>query len=175
MPMKTLTGFAIGLGLLLAVLCWPRPAQALNLCLLNCSCGVSTALVTFGSYDALSGSPVTAAGNVQVSCQLLSGSVAQVVAFNVGLSTGGSGAFGTRTMARVGGGGSLGYNLYSDGGMATIWGDGTGGTQQQGGVIVALLVGTPVVANYPVYGKVPASQQVRGGSYSDTITVSMSF
>jgi spore coat protein U-like protein len=123
------------------------------------TCGVSTALVTFGSYDALSGSPVTAAGNVQVSCQLLSGSVAQVVAFDVGLSTGGS----------------LGYNLYSDGGMATIWGDGTGGTQQQGGAIIALLVGTPVVANYTIYGKVPASQQVKGGSYSDTITVSMSF
>lgn len=175
MPMKLLTGFAVALGLLLVALCWPRPAQALNLCLLNCSCGVSSSLVTFGTYDALSGSPVTAAGNVQVSCTLLSGGVAQVVVFNVGLSTGASNSFATRGMARVGGGGTLGYNLYSDGGMATVWGDGTGGSQQPGGSIIAALVGTPVSANFPVYGKVPANQQVAGGSYSDTITITMSF
>jgi len=175
MPMKLLTGIALALGLALVVLCWPRPAKALNLCLLNCSCGVSTALVTFGSYDVLAASPTTAAGNVQVSCTLLSGGIAQVVVFTVSLSSGNSGVFSSRTMARAGGGTALRYNLYDDSGMTQIWGDGTGGSQQQGGSITAALVGTPVSANYPVYGKIPANQTVAGGNYSDTITVSMSF
>jgi len=175
MPIKTCTGIAIGFALALLVLCWPRPAQALNLCLLNCSCGVSTSAVTFGTYDGLSGSPATAAGNVQTTCQLLSAGLAQVVVFNVGLSTGASGTFTNRTMAKIGGGGSLSYNLYSDSGMTTVWGDGTGGSQQPGGSITVSILGQPISQNFPIYGKIPANQKVAGGGYTDTITVTMSF
>jgi spore coat protein U-like protein len=175
MPMKRLAGLGVGLALLLVVLCWPRPAQALNLCLLNCSCGVSASAVSFSTYDPMSGSPATGVGNVQVSCTLLVAGLAQIVIYNVSLTAGGSGSFTNRTMARMGGGSPLSYNLYSDPGMATIWGDGTGGSQQQSGSITVLLLGAAVNSNYPIYGKAPASQQVAGGSYSDTITVTMSF
>jgi spore coat protein U-like protein len=175
MPLKRLAGLAVGLGLVLVVLCWPRQAQALNLCLLNCSCGVSTSAVTFSTYNALSASAATAVGGVQVSCQLLSGSIAQLVAFNVGLTSGGSNSIAARTMARVGGGTALAYNLYSDPGMTLVWGDGTGGSLQQSGAITVLLVGSPVSSSFSIYGKIPPNQQVAGGNYTDTITVTMSF
>jgi spore coat protein U-like protein len=175
MSMMRRAGLGAAFLILLALAVWPRRAEALNLCLLNCSCGISTAAVTFGSYNPLSSSNGTATGNVQVSCQLLSAGVAQIVIFNVGFSAGQGGSFTGRAMARIGGGGSLAYNLYLDAGMTTIWGDGTGGSQQASGNITVSILGAPVVSNFPIYGKLPALQQIAGGSYTDTITVTMSF
>jgi len=62
------------------------------------------------------------------------------------------------------------YNLYRD--RQVIWGDGTGGTQ-------AYLIKNPQGNNQdisvPIFGRIPPSQNVGVGSYSDTITVTLNF
>ncbi len=175
MPMRLKLALAIPFLALLALLATPRPAQALNLCLLNCTCGLSATAVPFGGYDPLSGSAATAVGTVTASCQLVvsTGGIAQIVSYNLLLSTGQSGSYTGRAMA--GSSGSLGYNLSSDPGMTTIWGDGTGGSQMQGGLLTLLILNASVNNSYSVYGKIPANQRAASGGYGDTITVTMSF
>ncbi len=175
MPMRLKLALAIPLLALLALLATPRPAQALNLCLLNCTCGISATAVPFGGYDPLSGSAATAVGTVTAGCQLSvsTGGIAQIVSYNLLLTAGQSGSFTSRTM--TGSGGALGYNLYGDPGMTMVWGDGTGGSLTQGGLLTVLLLNAQVSNSYSVYGKIPANQRVGSGGYGDTITVTMSF
>jgi len=86
------------------------------------------------------------------------------------LSIGNGTSYATRRM--VSGGEQLFYNLYRDAARQVIWGDGTGGTQ-------AYLIKNPQGNNQdisvPIFGRIPPSQNVGVGSYSDTITVSLNF
>jgi len=63
----------------------------------------------------------------------------------------------------------LAYNLYLDSTRLTIWGDGTGGTGTFSGMGTGSDVGTTV------YGRIPAGQNVAVGTYSDLITVTVTF
>lgn len=177
MPMKMKPIVPVLAVLALLVLGWPRPSHALNLCLLNCTCSVSATALPFNSYNPLSGSPTTSIGTVTASCKLTvsTGGLAQLVSYTLSLSAGQSGSFSSRSLARSGGGGALGYNIYTDSGMTTIWGDGTGGSQQQSGSLTVLVLGASVSNMFSAYGKIPAGQTVAGGSYGDTIVVTMSF
>jgi spore coat protein U-like protein len=64
------------------------------------------------------------------------------------------------------------YNLFVDAARTVIWGDGTGGTQ-------FLLVRNPRPNNQdisvPIYGRIPALQDVRVGNYTNTITATINF
>ncbi|HSN72952.1 MAG TPA: spore coat protein U domain-containing protein, partial [Steroidobacteraceae bacterium] len=76
-----------------------------------------------------------------------------------------------RTMIRTLGG-SLNYNLYTDAGFTTIWGDGTGGTGNQ----VGSGTGLGNSQAYTVYGQIPDSGtnlNSAEGDYADTVTVSV--
>jgi spore coat protein U-like protein len=63
------------------------------------------------------------------------------------------------------------YNLYRDAARTTIWGDGTNGTQ-------SYFIGNPANnqdISVAIFGRIPASQNVKVGAYTDTITVTLSF
>jgi spore coat protein U-like protein len=62
----------------------------------------------------------------------------------------------------------LKYNLYSNSGHTTNWGD-TSATNWVSGT------GNGAARNLTVYGQIPISQYVTPGSYSDTITISVSY
>lgn len=134
----------------MAAWCAATPALA-------ATCSVSTPGVTFGTYDVFSMKNLDGVGNVAVTCDMSS-------TYTVALSPGG-GSFAARTMAS--GASRLGYNLYSDATRVTIWGDGTGGT--------ATVSGTATTANLPVYGRIPARQNLPVGGYSDSIIVTLTF
>jgi spore coat protein U-like protein len=72
----------------------------------------------------------------------------------------------------VSGADQLFYNLYLDAARTIIWGDGTGGTQ-------SFFIGNPQGNNQdlsvPMFGRIPASQNVKVGAYTDTVTVTLSF
>jgi spore coat protein U-like protein len=73
-----------------------------------------------------------------------------------------------------GAGDTLQYNLYTTGGFATVWGDGTGTSVTQGGTGTGM--GTPVV--FTTFGQLPdsaANQAVPPGAYTDTVTVSVAY
>ena len=88
---------------------------------------------------------------------------------SIALSTGASGNFALRTMTS--GVAILSYNLYTTASNNVVWGDGTGGSQI---MMLSLGIGLPTMATATVYGLVP-SQDPAPGSYTDTITVSVSY
>jgi spore coat protein U-like protein len=88
-----------------------------------------------------------------------------VVTLNVG--TGAGSTFATRRMTS--GGNTLAYSLYSDPGRTIVWGDGTGGSSPASGS------GSGAAQPLTVYGRIPSGQTVPTGTYTDTITVTITF
>ena len=143
---KALTPWAIALVLALA-------AQQSH------ACTLSVTGVNFGSYDVFSNAVLDSTGNIDVNCP--SG-----VGYSMALSAGG-GTHAQRIMNS--GGHSLNYNLYTDANRAVVWGDATSGTVTVNGT------GIGVNVNHAVYGRIPARQNVRAGSYSDIVIVELTF
>jgi spore coat protein U-like protein len=131
----------------------------------NCSfLGVSG--VAFGSYDVSVTSPADSTGSINLQCN--PATAGEIVA--VTLSAGNSGTFAVRQM--LSGTSQLGYNLYLDPARATVWGDGTGGSSV---LNVALSASGWTTITQPIYGRIPAGQDVASGTYLDTITVTMNW
>ncbi|MFP5305643.1 MAG: spore coat U domain-containing protein [Gammaproteobacteria bacterium] len=150
---KLRQGLLMGIVLLL-----PLTAQAQL-----ASCSVSTLAVSFGAIDPGQASATDAAGTVTVTCSGLS-----LIPYDVALSAG-SGAYAQRTMRS--GASTLNYNLYTSPTYNTIWGDGSGGTSRVSGSITLLV--NPGV--HPVYALVPGNQNVAPGTYTDSITVTVTY
>jgi len=89
--------------------------------------------------------------------------------WRIALSAGSSGNVAARQMQRTGGGGAVNYQLYTDSGFTTAWGDGTGGTT----MVTGAGTGNQQVIN--VFGRVPAQATPQPGAYSDTITATITF
>lgn len=139
-------------------------AQALG------TCSVTTLPVAFGNYDPTSASNNDSGqGTVSVTCALISG-LSATMSYDIALSAG----TGTLSQRQMGAGGArLNYNLYSNSGRSTIWGDGTSGTVK---VSDSYLLGlTNVTRPYTVYGSIPKQQSATSGSYTDSITVTVTY
>lgn len=133
------------------------------------ACTASATPVAFGSYNTFSGTATDTTATVTVNCNAL---VSLLVSYTVKLNGGTGGVIGTRRMSN--GVSSLFYQLYTNGGRTTVWGDGTGGSQfVLDGYL--LQVATPVIRNYTVYGRISALQNVTYGSYTDTVTILLSY
>ena len=63
---------------------------------------------------------------------------------------------------------TLRYDLFQDAGRTIHWGDRSGTDTRD-----VLTTGAPQTVN--VYGQIPAGQRVRDGTYSDMITVTVTF
>lgn len=122
-------------------------------------CTVSAGTLNFGTIGLLTAStPGTSTLGVQCS----SGS-----AYNVGLDQGQHGAsISARKMAL--GANLIGYQLYSNAGRTTVWGN-TIGSNTLGGV------GNGSVQNLTVYGSVPAQATPAAGTYTDTVMVTVTY
>lgn len=149
---------------LLLAMAYPSAAAA------AATCTVSATTLAFASYNPFSSSPLDSAGDIAVTCSL-GGLLSLLVSYDIRLSTGGSAGYAPRRMSS--GVNSLDYNLYTTSGRTTVWGNGTGTT-----AIISdgylLGVGT-TVRHYAVHGRVPALQNVRGGAYVDSITVTVDY
>lgn len=149
----------------------PRGASRIDLVLLTCvlalavplawsaNCTVSTSGLNFGTYDVFSSVNDDITATITVNCT-------KNKSYSIALSSG-SGTFASRTLKTTGG--VLAYNLFLDATHLTIWGDGSSGTGTFSGMGTGVNIGTPV------YGRIPARQNVRVGSYSDLITVTVTF
>jgi len=127
------------------------------------TCTVSTVPVAFGSYDPRSSTPIDGVGTINIGCDK-----APAVK-PITISAGGSGLFTNRVMKN--GSWNLNYNLYTSAARTQIWGNGTGGS-------VSVNYGGPGTGpsySITVYGRIPASQNVGAGSYSDSLIVTISF
>jgi spore coat protein U-like protein len=126
------------------------------------NCTLSTTSVAFGSYDVFTGAPTDSAGTVTYRCN----GNADIM---VTITTGQSGTFNPRRLAQ--GAEQLSYNLYRDAARSIIWGDGSSGTQAH----TQINVPNNTTIDVPVYARVPATQDVTAGSYTDSVTVTINF
>ena len=128
------------------------------------ACSLSGVAISFGSYDPTVATPLDTAGSVVYRCSQRDHNIM------ITLDKGGGTSFAGRRM--VNGADQLFYNLYLDAARTIIWGDGTNGSQ-------SYFIGNPQSNNVdltiPMYGRVPANQNVKVGAYTDTIIVTVSF
>jgi spore coat protein U-like protein len=136
-------------------------------------CTVSAGGLAFGVYDPLSALGDASTESLNVTCNA-HGNGSATVSPIVTLSTGLSGSYATRTM--FSGANALNYNIYLSTAYNQIVGDGTGGSVV--GTTTPFVVvagGSSVTVNWTLYGLIPPSQNVLPGSYSDTITVTVTY
>jgi spore coat protein U-like protein len=168
----------------------------------SCSIDTGSAGVAFGNYDPVSSVPATSNGTISVTCTpncslffifICIGGYNGVNA-SLALSQGNSGSYVSRSLKF--GTNVLGYNLYvTPDYTTTVFGDGTAST----GVVTYCFTGANVAscsgATYtgspasggggnngtaqsqgvPIYGKIPSNQDATVGTYTDTITATLSF
>jgi spore coat protein U-like protein len=121
------------------------------------TCLISASPMAFGTYT---GSAATSSATVSVTCTNTTG-------YNVGLSAGGGGTVTTRQMTGPASA-VLNYGLFQDSARSVNWGT-TVGTDTVAGT------GNGSAQSLTVYGNVPAGQYVAPGSYSDTITATITY
>jgi spore coat protein U-like protein len=127
----------------------------------HAACTISTTAVSFGGYDVFSPTPLDAQGQISVTCSLI------LSGFTVRLDRGGAPSFSPRQLKQ--GTEPLNYNLYLDATRTIIWGDGTAGTQAFTAIVLAQTF------LLPVYGRIPANQNVTVGLYTNTVVATVSF
>jgi spore coat protein U-like protein len=140
----------------LFLLAWAaKPASA-------ASCSTYSSQVVFGNY---SGSLIDVTATVTVQCDTAG------TPFQIGLNAGITpGATITNRMMYGGTGGtnSLGYQLFSNASRTLNWGNSSG---------TGWVTGTAAAANQPqtftIYARMPANESAPSGSYTDTITASV--
>ena len=128
------------------------------------NCAVSTTTVAFGPIDVTLNTAVDATGGISITC---TNGVAWTAKANAG--TGGAGT--SLTHRKMTGPAKMSYDLYTDAGRTTKWGDGvTSGTGAFAGT------GTGSAQDRTVYGRVRAGNTgASAGNYSDTVTVTVTY
>jgi spore coat protein U-like protein len=129
----------------------------------NDACTVSATDLAFGVYDP------SAADNEKTST--ITVTCTKGTDYDIGLNEGAaSGAtVTTRQMLDTVSSDLINYSLYSDASRTVNWGN-TVGTET-----VHVGSATGAAENHTVYGKIPTGQYVTAGSYSDTITVTVTY
>jgi spore coat protein U-like protein len=142
---------------------------------INClSATVTASGPVFGTYNPQNLTPTTSNGSVSVTCIISLALTASATA-TVSLSAGASGSYTPRTMLSAGH--PMNYNLFADGAYSQIWGDGTGtSTTVTDNFTFILTGGLFQTVTSTIYGQIQAQQlNVFPGSYTDTITVTVSY
>jgi spore coat protein U-like protein len=116
--------------------------------------------LAFGAYDPLSAVPLDSTATIRYRCP--PGQITRIT-----LDAGASGSFAWRELRS--GSEVLRYNLYLDAARTAVWGDGTGGSSSGPGQTST----TGGVTTAWVFARVPASQDVSAGVYSDLIRVTI--
>jgi spore coat protein U-like protein len=131
-------------------------------------CSVGNATLAFGTYNP-GGGNLNQSTTIGVRCT-------KGTPFTVALNGGGSGNVAARQMSSTGTPAEkLAYQLYSDSGRTTVWGN-TAGALQSG---TGAGMGVPQTVNFTVYGQVPdnAANQAAAGlaDYTDSVTITVTY
>ena len=128
---------------------------------ITATCSINSAsTLNFGSQGVLTAN-VDQTSTIQVQCS-------NTTPYNIGLDAGiGTGAT-VAVRKMTSGGNTVNYTLYSNSGYTTLWGN-TVGTD------TVAATGNGAAQNYTVYGRVPAQTTPAPGSYTDTITVTVTY
>ncbi|KCZ55331.1 hypothetical protein HY29_12405 [Hyphomonas beringensis] len=119
------------------------------------TCAVATLPVVFADVGLTS---TTANGTITVTCTNTGG-------FTVALNGGGSGDIAARELSHLTETSSFEYQLYTDAGFSTVWGDDSTGST---------VSGTGPLDVLTVYGQTTSTPEI-AGSYSDSVQVTVTF
>ncbi len=140
----------------------------------TCTVTVSVATpLAFGSYNPAIATPtdnttvITVVGTVSGLLALLVN-----VSYTISLDAGSSSNITNRQLVGPVSTTPLAYNLYTTNARTTTWGLNSITDNYN---ITASIGGTTVSRPYTVYGRIPIGQYVAPGSYSDTITVTVTY
>ena len=122
------------------------------------TCNISAGALAFGTYV---GAQVDTSSTISVTCT-------NSTAYNVGLSEGSAAGASVTTRQMAAGAGLLNYALFRDASRTLNWGK-TVATDTLAGT------GNGSAQSLTVYGRVVASQFVDPGSYTDTITATVTY
>lgn len=121
----------------------------------------STSDLAFGTTGVIQ-TAINSTGAIGVQCT-------NTTPYNIGLNAGsGSGATVSARRMTSGAGAYIIYEIYRDAARTQIWGD-TVGTNTVSGT------GNGAVQTTTVYGRVPAQTTPAAGSYTDTVTVTVTY
>lgn len=129
------------------------------------SCTISAGALAFGAYDPVAGGAVDGTATLSVACT--AGSTSEIT-----LGQGANADLGSnddvplRQMAS--GADRLSYTLYQDNSRSVVWGNSSAASAEY-------VSGSAVASNVTVYGTIDAGQDVPAGSYSDTVTATITF
>ena len=126
-------------------------------------CNVSASDLNFGVYASNQNAPIQGQTSIQLQCS--PGTMAEL---SLDAGTGPGRNDKRRKMEQEGGTDQLDYGLFQDPGRTIHWGDRSGHD-----TVEVEATGAPQAI--PIYGQVPGGQRVRDGSYSDTITVTVTY
>lgn len=127
------------------------------------SCTIATNPLAFGTYT---GTALKGQTTFTVTCS------ATGAVYAVGLNGGANGGSdaGTRIMAGPSGA-TLNYDLFSDNGYTTNWGN----SSSDGWQTYTVATGNVAQPAATVYGQIPASQTSVVGTYADTVTATVTY
>jgi spore coat protein U-like protein len=138
-------------------------------------CTITSSTLAFGNYDVLDPAPTDSTTGITIICVRNPPPAFETVSYTLTLSVGG-GTYANRTMAN--GANTIGYNLYTSPTMtpATIWGDGTGGSTVVAASMLPLSGQNRIrIATHTIYGRIPARQDVRVGTYTGSVVLTMNY
>jgi spore coat protein U-like protein len=164
---------AIGTALLVTMLAIPTPpAQATTVttplsvtAIVGAVCSLTTTAVSFGSYDPIvanASTALNATGSISDTC---SNGLSGTITLDAGLYPTGSSTASVPARQMRSGASVLGYFLYTDSARRNPWGSSGVGITGTGTTSVPILV----------YGQIPGGQNAAAGSYSDTVTATITF
>lgn len=125
------------------------------------ACAVSASNLSFGNYNPTLGAPNDNQTSLLVTCT--NGS-----SYNVGLDAGAGTSATVAARKMMHSSNALSYTLYRDSNRTLVWGDSVGSNTLASS-------GTGAAQTINIYGRIAAAQTAPAGSYSDTITVTVTF
>lgn len=125
----------------------------------NANCTILTNNLDFGNYL---GAQIDASTTMTINC---TNGTPYTVALNIG--TGSGATYASRVLTS--GASTMNYNLFTDIARTTVWGDGTSSSQLNNGT------GSGTNQTLTVYGRLPGSQTPTSGTYTDTVTATVTY
>ena len=158
-----------GLAAAVCVALWAAPAGAgtttggLSVtAAIAATCVINAASMAFGAYNPTANSTLDAIGSISVSCT-------NGTAYSIGLDKGAGTGASIATRVMMNGASTLQYQIFRDSGRSQNWGN-TVGTDTVSGT------GTGFAQTLTAYGRITSGQpSARPGSYSDTVTVTITY
>lgn len=137
------------------------------------SCDVSVLPLNFGTYDPHAVTALDIATTATITCTATSNRPqGETITVTSSVSRGGAPSFIPRQM-RSALNEALDYNVYLNPLRTVIFGDGSAGTDRTARTVTTTRVG--MVYSVDIYGRIFPGQDVRVGSYSDTLIYTINF